>query len=261
MKTICIFVMLIIQLLNPKDINVPKTGVFTPKELDNKPSVVGTPYLCIMNHHLNFSLENIVEEIDGTLVTEEWRDIAGYEDVYQISSFGRVKALFRITDRPHRCGRLVKYPLKEKIKASWVNQDTGYVQNQLTTEKGQKSLHLVHRLVAQTFIPNPENKIDVNHKKGIKTDNRVSKLEWNTRSENQKHSFRIGLAKPNSGCFKKGIASTKKKPVIRTDSEGRETVFSSGTEAAREMGVYHSSIVNCLKGKSKTSHKYFWRYA
>lgn len=101
---------------------------------------------------------------------EEWKTIPGYNGIYQVSSDGRVKNAY------------------------------GHFLKAETTRNGYKRVVFydrkkfsVHRLVALTFIPNPENKEVVNHKNGIKTDNRVENLEWNTWSENEKHAYAAGL--------------------------------------------------------------------
>lgn len=101
---------------------------------------------------------------------EIWKDIEGYNGIYKISSFGRVKNVY---------GRIMK-PDKGR---------NGYLRVTFFDHKR----FLVHRLVATAFIPNPDGKETVNHKNGIKDDNTVSNLEWNTRSENVKHSYLTGL--------------------------------------------------------------------
>ena len=106
---------------------------------------------------------------------EIWRDIAGYEGLYQVSNCGRVKSFYR-------GGRILKQSLKR-----------GYMFVELYLNTNGK-IHIVHRLVAQAFIPNPLNKLEVNHINGIKTDNRVENLEWVTRSENEQHAYDTGLA-------------------------------------------------------------------
>ena len=103
---------------------------------------------------------------------EEWREVKGYEGIYQISSLGRIRNSY---------GRILKPETSRN----------GYKRITLWDRKKYQ----IHRLVAIAFIPNPENKETVNHKNGIKTDNSVENLEWNTRSENSKHAYAIGLKK------------------------------------------------------------------
>ena len=103
---------------------------------------------------------------------EIWKDIEGYEGYYQVSNLGRIKSLKR-----------------PRIMKSHLNEATGYIGQNLSN--GQiKKYCLVHRLVAKAFIPNPENKNQINHKNGDKTDNNVTNLEWATQSENMKHSYK-----------------------------------------------------------------------
>lgn len=119
----------------------------------------------------------------GILSMEEiWKDIPNYEGIYQISNVGRVKRLERKSRNGH-CN--VTY--KELIFKNQLNKD-GYVELSFRKNLLQKHV-LVHRLVAISFIPNPENKKTVNHKNGIKTDNRVENLEWATQKENTQHAY------------------------------------------------------------------------
>ena len=115
-------------------------------------------------------------------IMENFIDIKGFEGIYQISNLGNVKSF--------------KYG-KEKILKACTNT-TGYFQFCLILNK--KSFHfLQHRLISEAFIPNPENKCDINHINGIKKDNRIVNLEWNTRSENLYHAFANGLSKKRQG--------------------------------------------------------------
>ena len=121
------------------------------------------------------------------LPNEEWRDVVGYEGLYQVSNMGRVKSLSRRI--VYKDGREYNYPSKV-MKNQKVS--TGYRSVTLYRVNGKKQYY-VHRLVAETFIPNPNNLSDVNHKDGCKTNNILSNLEWCSHSDNQKHAYKNGL--------------------------------------------------------------------
>lgn len=111
---------------------------------------------------------------------EIWKDVVGFEDNYKVSNYGIVISKKRYVNNN---GKLVLK--KEKmLSSSMVN---GYLQYDLYVD-GERHKVYAHRLVAQAFILNPENKPDVNHKDGDKTNNNVNNLEWVTKSENQRHA-------------------------------------------------------------------------
>jgi hypothetical protein len=117
---------------------------------------------------------------------EEWRDIAWYEGLYQVSNLGRVKSLPREVEcKPGHTKRL-----KGKILSQGTNT-SGY-RYLLLSLFGHRSPFMVHRLVAIAFLQNPDNKPEVNHKDLDKTNNKVSNLEWSTRKENSDHAIRNG---------------------------------------------------------------------
>lgn len=124
---------------------------------------------------------------------EVWKDVVGYEGYYQVSNRGQVKSLPREIKRKN--SRIYRTKLKlMKIHVS----NRGYPAVRLTVNNKSR-VHLVHRLVATTFIENRENKPYVNHIDGNKTNNNLSNLEWTTPTENSHHSWEIGLSKPTKG--------------------------------------------------------------
>lgn len=113
---------------------------------------------------------------------EEWRDVVGFEGLYEVSNLGRVKRLAREVRRKNNGN----YLTKEKIGK--INNNDRYPKIGLS-KKGKSKMYYVHRLVAQAFIPNNENKREVNHINENKLDNRVENLEWVTPKENMRHSY------------------------------------------------------------------------
>lgn len=123
------------------------------------------------------------------LENEIWKDIAGYEGLYEVSSFGRVRSMPRNIPKT-RYGQMVPTLYSGKL-LSGTNR-LGYRAVLLYREKASKHF-LIHRLVAVAFIPQVEGKPQINHINGIKDDNRVSNLEWVDASENQLHAIALGL--------------------------------------------------------------------
>lgn len=117
---------------------------------------------------------------------EIFKDIKGYEGMYQVSNLGRVKSLARTRIGKSNC----TCKLQERILKQSINQGYSYVG---LSKKGILKVKKVHRLVAIAFISNPENKLEVNHKDLNKINNNLYNLEWNTRKENNDHAIRNGV--------------------------------------------------------------------
>lgn len=122
-------------------------------------------------------------------IKEVWKNIDGY-DHYQVSSFGNVRSLPRYV---YEIGG--KRRMKKGIILAQSNTSTGYKKVELVDELGNKKSYKVHRLVAQAFIPNYEDKPNINHKDTNPHNNNVSNLEWCTQKENVEHSINVGNKK------------------------------------------------------------------
>lgn len=118
----------------------------------------------------------------------EWRPIKGFEEHYEVNNYGDVRSVDRVVKRDGTQGdvRLKGQPIKHQITPK------GYLRVSLTKDRHSRNF-MAHRLVAETFLPNPDAEPEVNHRNGNKKDNRVTNLEWATTSENQVHAYDTGL--------------------------------------------------------------------
>lgn len=167
---------------------------------------------------------------------EIWADIEGYDD-YKISNLGRVKSLSKMKPIHHH-GKVSFWFTKERILTH--SPLTGYPSVGLTKSGRPKSQRrfLVHRLIAKAFIPNPENKPDVNHINNIRTDFRIENLEWCTESENTRHAIKMGVGK-----FYKSKAE-----IMFIDESGWEVgIFKSMAEAAKLTGISFSTVSRSVR--------------
>lgn len=156
------------------------------------------------------------------MAVEIWKDIAGYEGLYQISNLGNVR----------NKSKTLKYQ-KDR---------TGYF-NVILYKNKKRNTKKVHRLVAEAFIENTDKLPIINHINGIKTDNRMENLEWITYKNNSIHAVKNGLIK------------TKKVLCVETNK-----IYESIKEASKDTGVFDGHISKVCKGERKTTGGYHWVY-
>lgn len=151
------------------------------------------------------------------MTNEIWKDIPGFEGIYQASNIGQIKSLERIRNGG---GSISKCRIKERILKPRKNK-VGYL-HLMICNNGKRSTHSIHRLVAIAFLPNYLNKPTVNHKNGNKLDNRVENLEWATFSENTNHGFENGLNKRGELHFLTNLTKSDVLEIRRLSSIGEK---------------------------------------
>jgi len=192
---------------------------------------------------------------------EVWKDIKDYEGIYQVSNLGRVKSLARIRkSRKDNKGNQSSYQykgciLKQKNRKTKV-KGLEYYQVSLS-KNGVEKMVSPHRLVAEAFIPNPDNKPYVNHIDGNGKNNSVDNLEWTTNQENQNHAVRVLMHSHN-------------KPIIAFDkhTKNKEYEFEIMNDAAKWListgrtidSTCLTGIIKCCKRKIPSYLGFIWRY-
>ena len=167
-------------------------------------------------------------------MNEIWNDVPGYEGLYEVSNYGKVRNI-----KTKRIMKCTKNPCGYSIIGLRKNN--------------KQHFHVLARIVANVFIPNPENKTEVNHIDGNKNNNTVSKLEWVNRNENMKHALKTGLLRNAS----------RKLPlkIYQLDLEGN---FIREWENSNELKEYLkkdiSHIYACCRGSEQTAYGYKWKY-
>jgi hypothetical protein len=162
---------------------------------------------------------------------EEWRDVVGYEGLYEVSNYGKVR---RSDTGAELKGNINSY---------------GYRVVRLT-HNGRAKDFKMHQLVAMAFIPNNYGARTINHKDGDKENNFVENLEWCTPKQNARHAFDV-----------LGI-STKSRPVMQVSADGElMAVWANAYKASSTLGIAHMMISACCKGTAPTAGNFVWRYA
>lgn len=179
---------------------------------------------------------------------EEWKDIDGYEGLYQVSNLGRIKSI------PHVVKTWRGSFISKEIVRTLAKDRNGYLMIYLC-KNGKKKYHSVHRIVAKAFVANPHNYSVVNHINEDKSDNRVENLEWCDAKYNINYGTcierRAEKQKNNHGAM----------PVAQIDLNGKVIArFPSISEVGRILGLNIRSISKCCKGGQKTAYGYKWSY-
>lgn len=183
---------------------------------------------------------------------EKWRPVAGFEGLYEVSDFGRVRGLPR------------KYRRKLRILRPRPDRQ-GYMRVTLYPESGVPNQQSIHRLVCRAFLGEPPpDRQDVNHMDGRKDHNQLSNLEWTNDSLNVTHAFRVlkvrhAKIRPWLGKFGKDHHASK--PVIQISPDGVEVRFEAAMDAARKTGLSFKHISACCRGQRPRHGGFQWRFA
>ena len=181
---------------------------------------------------------------------EIWKEIKEFEGYYEVSNLGHVRSVDRITTR-HKGSKEWQAVLKGKNIKPHIRHD-GYPFVDLYKKHKRYGI-VVHRLVAMAFVPNPNNRSEVDHINTIRTDSRACNLRWVNRSENNLNPItnkRMSEARKGKGC----------KPVVQYDKKGNLIAkFPSICSAAKETGFNVATLIHNLQGKH-INPKYDWKY-
>ena len=176
---------------------------------------------------------------------EIWKSVKEYEDYYQISNFGNMRSIERTI--------ITKNNVHRKLKSKQLKlhlNEFGYVITMGSINNVQKNFK-IHRVVAEAFILNPENKLTVNHKDTNKQNNHISNLEWSTHSENIKHAY-IHYLNNSVSQYKSVSQYTKDNEFI--------TQYKSISAAKKALKIKGGHISDVCNGRMKTAYGYVWKF-
>lgn len=161
-------------------------------------------------------------------MTEEvWKDVTDYQGLYKVSNLGKIK------------GRKLLKPF---------DNTKGYM-SVFLSKNGKEKRFYVHRVVATAFVPNPENKPQINHKNGVRNDNRSENLEWCSRSENEQHKYKF-----------LGFIQKRALPVVQISNKKIIAVYPSIRHAARATKCGTKEIARCCRGMYKQVKGFQWEF-
>ena len=173
---------------------------------------------------------------------EIWEDIPSYEGIYQASNLGNIRSLDRYVNSRGNGEMLIRgRAMKSRL-------DVRCYETIRPSVRGKKLYLKVHRLVAQTFIPNPKNKPQINHINGIKKDNRIENLEWVTCKENIIHGFKTGL-----------LSRKHLEKPIRISKDNISLEFGSVRDAAKYLGCVRHALVMVANENYNDKTIYGWK--
>ena len=193
------------------------------------------------------SMCSMEQETKTSPAVEVWRPVVGYEGLYEVSNHGRVRSVDRVHEQKGRYGQIVSHLYKGQLLSPRIRRNylavTFCIANKLIAFS-------IHRLVAQAFVPNPDNLPCVNHKDECKTNNHADNLEWCSILYNNKYGTRLDK-----------VAKARSKPVEQLSIEGEHIAFfPSAAAAARKLNVKPNHICRVTRGNRKKAYGYKWRY-
>lgn len=239
-----------VKLTNNKDdsnshyVHILIANAFIPiyKQCQNVLFINGNTLDCKLNNLFVIEINKVYP--DG----EIWRNVNGFENKYYVSNFGRV------------ISNVGNTKFLNPIKNS-----NGYFMFRLSKDNLNVKNIPLHRLIAEAFIPNPENKPTINHRNGIKIDNSLDNIEWATYLENNQHAIDTGLRKPTFNNYgRKGKYHPKSVAVIQFTMDYKFVKhWDCIADAAKSLRINHSHISSCASHKygRKSSGGYRWEFS